>query len=60
MYAMQVGLQGADDDAGVSVDSGGQQQQQTISTSLLRSVHAPNRTWLQSFFADLALDRRQV
>lgn len=28
--------------------------------TLLQSVHAPNRRWLQSFFAELQPDQRQV
>lgn len=37
-----------------------QEQQQQVQLSLLRAVHAPNRAWLQSFFAELQPDRRQV
>jgi len=37
---------------------GGQQRQ--VQLTLLQSVHAPGRVWLQSFFAELQPDRRQV
>lgn len=43
--------------------SSGQSQdvrQHTVQLTLLRAVHAPNRVWLQSFFAELQPYRRQV
>lgn len=35
-------------------------QQQQVQLTLLQSLHAPGRVWLQSFFAELQPDRRQV
>jgi hypothetical protein len=43
-----------------STDSSSDQPQQPARMSLLQAVRAPSRVWLQSFFADLKPDKRQV
>lgn len=50
--------------SGSSIEAGSEQaqqmQQQPLRMSLLQAVRAPTRMWLQSFFADLRPDQRQV
>ncbi|WIA33511.1 hypothetical protein OEZ86_006636 [Tetradesmus obliquus] len=41
-------------------DSSNGTAQQPVRTSLLQAVRAPSRAWLQSFFADLKPEKRQV
>ncbi|WIA13365.1 hypothetical protein OEZ85_006945 [Tetradesmus obliquus] len=41
-------------------DSSNGKAQQPVHTSLLQAVKAPSRAWLQSFFADLKPEKRQV
>jgi hypothetical protein len=43
-----------------SRDSSSDQLQQPLRITLLQAVRAPSRSWLQSFFADLKPDKRQV